>query len=86
MGNKSYRFKVGAFECIIVHDGAYTCEHPARVFFSDVPQEHLAQVLHEHDIDLAQWTEYATPLLRFGPNGRSKDFGFRFDGSRRDMR
>jgi glyoxylase-like metal-dependent hydrolase (beta-lactamase superfamily II) len=61
MRNESYRFKIGAFECILVQDGTYTYEQPAHVFFSNVPQERLARVLHEHDIDLAQWTEYATP-------------------------
>jgi glyoxylase-like metal-dependent hydrolase (beta-lactamase superfamily II) len=61
MGKESHRFRVGKFECIIAQDGTYTYEQPAHVFFSNAPQERLAQVLRGHGIDLAQWTEYATP-------------------------
>jgi glyoxylase-like metal-dependent hydrolase (beta-lactamase superfamily II) len=61
MNNKSYRFKVGAFECIVVSDGTFAYPHPAQIFFANAPQERLEQVLREHSLDPEQWEEYVSP-------------------------
>jgi glyoxylase-like metal-dependent hydrolase (beta-lactamase superfamily II) len=61
MSNESYRFKVGTFECIVVEDGSFTYEHPAHVFFTNAPQESLAQALGEHGLNLEEWHEYVSP-------------------------
>ena len=61
MNNKSYRFKVGAFECIVVSDGTFAYSHPAQIFFANAPQERLEQVLREHSLDPEQWEEYVSP-------------------------
>ncbi len=61
MTTERYRFKVGAFECIVVSDGTYAYPHPAQVFFANAPQERLAQVLREHDLDPEQWEQYISP-------------------------
>ena len=45
-----YRFKLGAFECIVVSDGFFTYPHPAQIFFVNAPQEDLARVLREHNL------------------------------------
>jgi len=61
MNNKSYRFKVGVFECIVVSDGTFAYPHPAQIFFANAPQERLEQVLREHSLDPEQWEEYVSP-------------------------
>ena len=61
MNNESYRFKVGAFECIVVSDGTFAYSHPAQIFFANAPQERLEQVLREHSLDPEQWEEYVSP-------------------------
>jgi len=61
VNNKSYRFKVGAFECIVVSDGTFAYSHPAQIFFANAPQERLEQVLREHSLDPEQWEEYVSP-------------------------
>jgi glyoxylase-like metal-dependent hydrolase (beta-lactamase superfamily II) len=63
MNNKSYRFKVGTFECIVVSDGTFAYPHPAQIFFANAPQERLEQVLREHSLDPEQWEEYVSPYL-----------------------
>jgi glyoxylase-like metal-dependent hydrolase (beta-lactamase superfamily II) len=61
VNNESYRFKVGAFECIVVSDGTFAYPHPAQIFFANAPQERLEQVLREHGLDPEQWEEYISP-------------------------
>jgi glyoxylase-like metal-dependent hydrolase (beta-lactamase superfamily II) len=57
----SYRFPVGTFECIVVSDGFFTYPHPTQTFFVNAPQEDLALVLREHNLDPEQWQEYVSP-------------------------
>jgi glyoxylase-like metal-dependent hydrolase (beta-lactamase superfamily II) len=61
MSNSSYRFKLGAFECIVVSDGNFAYPHPAQLFFSNAQKEELEQVLSEHNCDPTQWEEYVSP-------------------------
>jgi glyoxylase-like metal-dependent hydrolase (beta-lactamase superfamily II) len=61
VNNKSYRFKVGTFECIVVSDGTFAYPHPAQIFFANAPKERLEQVLREHGLDPEQWEEYVSP-------------------------
>jgi glyoxylase-like metal-dependent hydrolase (beta-lactamase superfamily II) len=61
VNNESYRFKVGAFECIVVSDGTFAYPHPAQIFFANAPQERLEQVLRGHSLDPEQWEEYVSP-------------------------
>ena len=61
MSTESYRFEVGAFECIVVSDGTFAYPHPAQVFFCNAPKERLDQVLREHNLDPEQWEEYVSP-------------------------
>ena len=61
MSTKSYHFKLGAFECIVVSDGFFTYPHPAQTFFVNAPQEDLARVLREHNLDPEQWEQYVSP-------------------------
>jgi glyoxylase-like metal-dependent hydrolase (beta-lactamase superfamily II) len=61
MSTENYRFKVGAFECIVVSDGSFSYPHPAHVFFPNAPQERLEQVLRQHNLDPEQWEHYVSP-------------------------
>ena len=61
MSNETYRFKLGTSECIVVSDGTFAYPHPAQIFFANAPKELLAQVLSEHDLNLAQWEQYISP-------------------------
>jgi glyoxylase-like metal-dependent hydrolase (beta-lactamase superfamily II) len=61
MGNETYSFEIGSFECKVVSDGTFAYSHPAHLLFANAPQEHLEQALREHDIDLQQWDEYVSP-------------------------
>jgi len=56
-----YRFKLGAFECIVVSDGFFAYPHPAQIFFVNAPQKDLARALGEHDLDPEEWQEYVSP-------------------------
>jgi glyoxylase-like metal-dependent hydrolase (beta-lactamase superfamily II) len=48
MNATTYRFRVGRFECMAIHDGAHT--YTADLYFHDVPAEPLAQALSDHAI------------------------------------
>jgi glyoxylase-like metal-dependent hydrolase (beta-lactamase superfamily II) len=61
MGETSYRFKLGAFECAVVTDGTHVYEHPGPLLFCNAPQDELEQVLREHGIDPASWAEWPSP-------------------------
>ncbi len=61
MSDNSYRFKLGAFECIVVSDGSFAYPHPAQLFFANAQKEELEQVLREHNCDPTQWEEYISP-------------------------
>ena len=63
MSNRSHRFKLGRFECMVVNDGTFAYPHPSEIFFRNAPKERLEQVLREHDLDPKQWEEYVSPYL-----------------------
>ena len=61
MSAESYRFKVGAFECMVVSDGTFAYPHPAKIFFVNAPRERLEQVLKKHNLDPERWEQYVSP-------------------------
>jgi glyoxylase-like metal-dependent hydrolase (beta-lactamase superfamily II) len=61
MSDESYRFDVGAFQCILVKDGVVAYPQPAQMFFANAPKERLEQVLREHNLDPMRWDEYVSP-------------------------
>jgi glyoxylase-like metal-dependent hydrolase (beta-lactamase superfamily II) len=63
MSNENYRFKLGAFDCVVVSDGTFTYPHPAAIFFANAPEERLSEVLREHNIDPERWEEHISPYL-----------------------
>lgn len=68
MGTETYRFKVGAFECMAISDGTFTYTPPtfpppATFLFSKAPKERLEQVLREHDLRPEQWAEWISPYI-----------------------
>jgi glyoxylase-like metal-dependent hydrolase (beta-lactamase superfamily II) len=48
MYGDSYRFTIGAFECLAIHD--FQSSYPAATFFTNVPAETLNPVLQEHGL------------------------------------
>jgi len=63
MSDRSHRFKLGRFECMVVNDGTFAYPHPAQIFFANAPKERLEQVLREHNLDSQQWEQYVSPYL-----------------------
>ena len=65
MTGERYRFKVGAFGCIVVNDGTFAYPHPAKNvfinFFVNAPEERLRQVLGRHNLDPDRWEQYVSP-------------------------
>jgi glyoxylase-like metal-dependent hydrolase (beta-lactamase superfamily II) len=61
MSNKSYRFKVGTFDCIVVSDGTFTYHNPAQMFFANARKERLDQVLRKHNLNAERWEQYVSP-------------------------
>jgi len=65
---ETYRFKVGAFECIAVSDGTYiyrppTFPQPTILLFTNASKDRLEKTLHEHNIRLERWTEWVSPYI-----------------------
>lgn len=68
MNTETYRFKLGAFECIAISDGTYTYAPPAfpppaTFLFSNAPKKSLEQVLGEHNLQPEQWVEWISPYI-----------------------
>ncbi|MFQ5874119.1 MAG: MBL fold metallo-hydrolase [Dehalococcoidia bacterium] len=68
MSNTTYRFKIGAFECIAVSDGILTYAPPTfppppTFLFVNAPRESLAQVVSRYDLQLGQWAEWVSPYI-----------------------
>ena len=63
MVNEIHRFKLGSFECFSINDGTYTYPHPSPFLFPNAPEEHLKQVLLEHNIQLEEWEEWTSPYI-----------------------
>jgi glyoxylase-like metal-dependent hydrolase (beta-lactamase superfamily II) len=61
MSTASHQFKVGTFECVAVSDGTFA--YPANWFFSNVPEEHLKEVLRAHNLPPDQVISPYTCLL-----------------------
>ena len=55
MSNETYRFKVGALECIAVSDGILHPELNASFFYANAPKERLVQILHKHNLQREQF-------------------------------
>jgi glyoxylase-like metal-dependent hydrolase (beta-lactamase superfamily II) len=54
MNTGSYRFKLGAFECVSLSDGSL--DYPLQNFFANVPLEQVEQALRQRDLP----TDYIT--------------------------
>lgn len=63
MSEHTFSFYVGDFECMAVSDGAHTYADPAQLLFANAPPEGLEQVVGEHGLDLAGWTEWRSPYI-----------------------
>jgi glyoxylase-like metal-dependent hydrolase (beta-lactamase superfamily II) len=67
MSGESFRFRTGAFECMVVRDGALAYPYPAKNvfinFFVNAAEEDLRKVLREHNLDLDRWEEYVSPYV-----------------------
>ncbi|MGD2146678.1 MAG: MBL fold metallo-hydrolase [Anaerolineae bacterium] len=61
MSKASYRFRLGKFDCLIVLDGTFAYPHPGPMLFANAPQDHMAEVLRKHDIDVERWEAYLSP-------------------------
>jgi glyoxylase-like metal-dependent hydrolase (beta-lactamase superfamily II) len=57
MGDSTYHFQIGEFDCWAISDG--TAQYSARAFFANARPQMLRRVLHEHGIET---TRIATPL------------------------
>ncbi|RLC94844.1 MAG: MBL fold metallo-hydrolase [Chloroflexi bacterium] len=68
MNTETYRFQVGAFDCIAVSDGTLTYTPPtfpppATLLFASAPPQRLDQTLREHNIQPEQWLEWVSPYI-----------------------
>ncbi len=55
---KSYKFKIGNFNCLAIKDGTHIYHEPVGILFPDAPKELLALALKRHDIDPDNWTKW----------------------------
>jgi glyoxylase-like metal-dependent hydrolase (beta-lactamase superfamily II) len=62
VGTGSYRFWLGAFECVVVNDGVHAARNPAPKLFANASEERLRQVLSAHDLNPTQWQEHVSGL------------------------
>jgi glyoxylase-like metal-dependent hydrolase (beta-lactamase superfamily II) len=68
MGNNSFVFRIGEFECMAVSDGTHTYAPPtfpppATFLFANAPGESLEQVLRSYNLEPEQWTEWVSPYI-----------------------
>jgi glyoxylase-like metal-dependent hydrolase (beta-lactamase superfamily II) len=68
VSDKSFHFRVGKLECMVVSDGtlSYTppiFPPPATFLFTNAPRERLGQVLRQHDLHPEQWAEWVSPYI-----------------------
>ncbi len=54
MSTDTYRFKIGAFECIAISDGIIRPGPNVSFFYANAPERRLVQVLHEHNLQREQ--------------------------------
>jgi glyoxylase-like metal-dependent hydrolase (beta-lactamase superfamily II) len=62
VSTRSYRFWLGAFECIVVSDGVHAARNPAPKLFANASGERLHQVLSAHGLNPEQWEEHVSEL------------------------
>jgi glyoxylase-like metal-dependent hydrolase (beta-lactamase superfamily II) len=58
MTTRSYRFKLGAFNCLAVIDGTHVYHEPVEILFPDAPRDLLARALEPHGKDPRHWPEW----------------------------
>ena len=67
MSSESFRFRMGALECMVVRDGGLAYPYPAKNvfinFFVNAAEENLRRVLREHNLDFDRWEEYVSPYV-----------------------
>jgi glyoxylase-like metal-dependent hydrolase (beta-lactamase superfamily II) len=68
LSSDSYRFKVGALECLAVCDGTFKYAPPmfpppAHFLFSDAPSELLDDKLRGLNIQRENWAEWTSPYI-----------------------
>jgi glyoxylase-like metal-dependent hydrolase (beta-lactamase superfamily II) len=68
MNTETYRFKLGAFECIAVSDGTHTYAPPsfpppAAFLFANALKERLEKTLRAHNLHPEQWVEWISPYI-----------------------
>jgi glyoxylase-like metal-dependent hydrolase (beta-lactamase superfamily II) len=68
MDTGSYRFTLGAFQCVSVSDGAFN--YPLEAFFANVPRQQVEDVLRRHDLPTDRVTTPYTCL--FVDTGRQR--------------
>ncbi len=66
MKKGTYRFRVGAFECMVVEDGTHTYAPPMfpppqTFLFANAPKQPLAESLGEHGLESKQWNQWESP-------------------------
>jgi glyoxylase-like metal-dependent hydrolase (beta-lactamase superfamily II) len=61
MESGTYRFTVGAFQCVSISDGAFN--YPLEAFFANVPREHGEDVLRRHNLPTDRVTTPYTCLF-----------------------
>ena len=61
MESGTYRFTVGAFQCVSISDGAFN--YPLEAFFANVPREHAEDVLRRHNLPTDRITTPYTCLF-----------------------
>lgn len=61
MSAETFRFNLGAIECIVVSDGYFAYPEPHRTLFANPRRECLDLALREHGIEPQQWQQYVSP-------------------------
>ena len=61
MKTKSYRFRLGEFQCASISDGTFN--YPLESFFADVPRDEVEEVLRRHDLPTDRITTPYTCLF-----------------------
>jgi len=61
MSNDTFRFQLGAFDCMVVNDGNSPYSDPATIFFANAPKEQLKRALEDYNLDISKWKEYVSP-------------------------
>jgi glyoxylase-like metal-dependent hydrolase (beta-lactamase superfamily II) len=61
MESGTYRFAVGAFQCVSISDGAFN--YPLEAFFANVPRERVEDILQRHNLPTDRITTPYTCLF-----------------------